>query len=89
MMAIPSQHMRGVLTVIKPWILPRHLLILVNKGIEISSGMLPNEIVLEVLGDEIGTAAVFLSGPSFAVEVVNRQPVSNWKLECSTSHEPS
>lgn len=45
-----------------------------NKGIEISSGLLPSDIAVQVLGECIGNQAVFLSGPSFAAEVIKRQP---------------
>nr|KAJ3419746.1 hypothetical protein HK105_006551 [Polyrhizophydium stewartii] len=61
--SIPTQHMR-------------HLLIFVNKGIEISTGLLPNDVALEVCGTEIGERAAFLSGPSFAAEIVRRQPTA-------------
>lgn len=44
-----------------------------NKGIEVSSLSFPHEIAIEVLG-ELGRRAAFLSGPSFAVEVVRREP---------------
>eukprot|EP00842_Homolaphlyctis_polyrhiza_P001886 jgi/Hompol1/2699/HPOL_003005-RA len=76
LVAIPTQHMRSVLEQIKDWVTTRHLLIFVNKGIEISTGLLPNDVAIQVLGNEIGSLAAFLSGPSFAAEVVCRQPVT-------------
>ncbi|KAJ3414422.1 hypothetical protein HDV05_006603 [Chytridiales sp. JEL 0842] len=72
--SIPTQHMRNTLERVKPYITSSHLLIFVNKGIEISTGLLPSDIVIEVLGESIGKKATFLSGPSFAIEVVKRQP---------------
>ncbi|KAJ3328797.1 hypothetical protein HDU76_009270 [Blyttiomyces sp. JEL0837] len=72
--SIPTQHMRDILLQVEPHIRKSHLTLFVNKGIEITSGKLPSEIVEEVWGHERGIAAVFLSGPSFAVEVVRRQP---------------
>ncbi|KAI9006449.1 6-phosphogluconate dehydrogenase [Hyaloraphidium curvatum] len=74
--SIPTQVMRKVLTDVKPKIRPEHLLIFVNKGIEGGTCLLPNEIVKEVLGEEYARNATFLSGPSFAVEVVQRFPTA-------------
>jgi glycerol-3-phosphate dehydrogenase (NAD(P)+) len=62
--------MRAVLQQIKPFILDSHLLIFVNKGIEADTLMLPNDVVCQELGDTIGHKSTFLSGPSFAIEVV-------------------
>ncbi|KAJ3126585.1 hypothetical protein HK100_010179 [Physocladia obscura] len=72
--SIPTQHLRDILEKTKPFITQNHLTIFVNKGIEIESGMLPCDIVEEIWGPEIGRAATYLSGPSFAAEVVKRQP---------------
>jgi glycerol-3-phosphate dehydrogenase len=74
LMAIPTQHMRSKLQEIKPFLRLEHLIIFVNKGIEISSGLLPSDIAMQELGHDMGARAVFLSGPSFAAEVVKRQP---------------
>ena len=74
--SIPTQVMRSVLKDAGPKIRPDQLLIFVNKGIESSTTMMPNQICEEVLGAEIAQSATFLSGPSFAVEVVQRFPVS-------------
>lgn len=71
--AIPTKQMRSVLKQIKSFIKASHLLIFVNKGIEADTLMLPNEVVIEELGPEIGKNASFLSGPSFAIEVVNHE----------------
>eukprot|EP00013_Stygamoeba_regulata_P027375 CAMPEP_0177648136 /NCGR_PEP_ID=MMETSP0447-20121125/10670_1 /TAXON_ID=0 /ORGANISM="Stygamoeba regulata, Strain BSH-02190019" /LENGTH=353 /DNA_ID=CAMNT_0019150763 /DNA_START=57 /DNA_END=1118 /DNA_ORIENTATION=+ len=73
LLSIPTQHMRSILTQIAPFITSEHLVVCVNKGIEISTRQLPSTIAKEVLGKEIGSCVVFLSGPSFAVEVVRRQ----------------
>ncbi|KAJ3046647.1 hypothetical protein HK097_000666 [Rhizophlyctis rosea] len=72
--SIPTQNMRSVLEHVKPFLRPDHLLIFVNKGIEISTGLLPSDIAIDVLGMEMGARAVFMSGPSFAIEIVKRQP---------------
>jgi glycerol-3-phosphate dehydrogenase (NAD(P)+) len=75
LVAIPTQHMRSILETVKGNLSNDHLLIFVSKGIEICSGLLPNDIVKEVLGSQTAKEAVFLSGPSFAAEIVSRLPV--------------
>jgi glycerol-3-phosphate dehydrogenase len=50
------------------------LMIMANKGIENESLNLPIDIIRSDLGDEVAHSAVFLSGPSFAIEIVERQP---------------
>lgn len=72
--AIPTQYSRSVLEQLKPLLKPKHMLIFVNKGIELATGLLPNAVVSDVLGPEYGNKAAFLSGPSFAVEIMDRQP---------------
>ncbi|KAJ3215300.1 hypothetical protein HK099_006428 [Clydaea vesicula] len=71
--AIPSQLMRTILERVKPFLTTRHLLIFVNKGIEKGTLSFPHDIVVSELGEEIGYNATFLSGPSFAAEVVERK----------------
>ncbi|KAJ3394985.1 hypothetical protein HDU84_004443 [Entophlyctis sp. JEL0112] len=72
--SIPTQHLRDILEKTKPFVTRNHLTIFVNKGIEISTGLLPCDIVEEIWGKDIGCAATYLSGPSFAAEIVKRQP---------------
>ncbi|KAJ3074655.1 hypothetical protein HDU98_010651 [Podochytrium sp. JEL0797] len=72
--SIPTQHLRDILAKTKPFITKDHLTIFVNKGIEIHSGKLPCDIVEEVWGHVIGECATFMSGPSFAAEIVKKQP---------------
>ncbi|KAF5385453.1 hypothetical protein D9757_005429 [Collybiopsis confluens] len=54
----------------------RPLLIFVNKGIEIDTHALTLEIIADTCGAEVARAAAFISGPSFAKEIVERQPTS-------------
>lgn len=65
--------MRSILEKIKVFIQPQHLLVFVNKGIEKDTLSLPNDIVNQTLPKEIAQNAAFLSGPSFAQEVVKRR----------------
>ncbi|KAJ3507177.1 hypothetical protein NLJ89_g6449 [Agrocybe chaxingu] len=52
------------------------LLIFVNKGIEVGTNALTLEIIADTCGPDIAKAATFISGPSFAKEIVQRQPTS-------------
>ncbi|PPQ67187.1 hypothetical protein CVT25_005788 [Psilocybe cyanescens] len=76
--AIPTQFLRGTLTTLRPSLdlnnLP--LIIFVNKGIEVDTNALTLEIIADTCGPEIANAATFISGPSFAKEIVERQPTS-------------
>ncbi|TEB38924.1 glycerol-3-phosphate dehydrogenase [Coprinellus micaceus] len=76
--AIPTQFLRRNLECIRPKLdlnnLP--LLIFVNKGIEVGTHALTLEIIVDTCGPEIAKAATFISGPSFAKEIVERQPTS-------------
>ncbi|KAF8167703.1 glycerol-3-phosphate dehydrogenase [Crassisporium funariophilum] len=76
--AIPTQFLRETLRVLRPLLdldnLP--LLIFVNKGIEVGTNALTLEIIADTCGAEIANAATFISGPSFAKEIVRRQPTS-------------
>ncbi|KAL5533965.1 hypothetical protein ACEPAG_425 [Sanghuangporus baumii] len=76
--AIPTEGLRELLTELHPRLDPNNmpLLIFVNKGIEISTHSLTLEIIADACGPEVAKAATFLSGPSFAKEIVRRQPTS-------------
>ncbi|KAK1228680.1 hypothetical protein PQX77_008333 [Marasmius sp. AFHP31] len=78
--AIPTQYLRETLKKIqlhfdntsRKW----PLLIFVNKGIEIGTHALTLEIIADTCGPDVAKASTFISGPSFAKEVVQRQPTS-------------
>ncbi|CAK5274678.1 unnamed protein product [Mycena citricolor] len=77
--AIPTQYLRENLTILNRSLhdktrLP--LLIFVNKGIEIETDALTLEIIADTCGPDIAKAATFISGPSFAKEIVRRMPTS-------------
>ena len=74
--AVPTQFMRGALEKLKPFWRDELLLICAAKGIEIATHTLPNGVIASVLGETAGENAVFLSGPSFAIEVATRQPTA-------------
>ncbi|KIM88587.1 hypothetical protein PILCRDRAFT_95323 [Piloderma croceum F 1598] len=76
--AIPTQAVRETLTRLRPNLDDQKtpLFIFVNKGIEIGTQALTLEIIVDTCGPAIARAATFISGPSFAKEIVRRQPTS-------------
>jgi len=76
--AIPTPALRKFLTSVKPLLdesrLP--LLAFVNKGIEAKTKALTLEIIKDTLGNTAARHATFISGPSFAKEIVKRQPTT-------------
>ncbi|PCH33895.1 NAD-dependent glycerol-3-phosphate dehydrogenase [Wolfiporia cocos MD-104 SS10] len=86
--AIPTEGVRETLAALKPKLdisnLP--LLIFVNKGIEIATHALTLEIIVDTCGPEIAKQATFISGPSFAKEIVKRQPTSVSVASLSSEH---
>jgi glycerol-3-phosphate dehydrogenase (NAD(P)+) len=65
LIAVPSHAFRATLERIRPHLAPRTRIAWATKGFEIATGLLPHQVVREVLG---ATGAV-LSGPTFAKEV--------------------
>ncbi|KIY51224.1 NAD-dependent glycerol-3-phosphate dehydrogenase [Fistulina hepatica ATCC 64428] len=76
--AIPTQFLRQNLVLLHPKLSrDKHpLLVFVNKGIEVGTNALTLEIIADTCGPEVAKAATFISGPSFAKEIVDRQPTS-------------
>jgi glycerol-3-phosphate dehydrogenase (NAD(P)+) len=74
--AVPSEGVRATLTAAAARLLPDATLVVVAKGIEASSLMLLSEVTHDVLGARAEHNAVFLSGPSFALEVARGLPTN-------------
>ncbi|KAI0931827.1 hypothetical protein AcV5_004780 [Taiwanofungus camphoratus] len=76
--AIPTEGVRETLTALRPRLDENHppLLIFVNKGIETGTHALTLEIIADTCGAELAKVATFISGPSFAKEIIRRQPTS-------------
>ncbi len=72
-MAVPTQFLRTVLQRLKPQLLPATPFVLCCKGVEISSALLPHQIVREECSDH---DVCVLTGPSFALDVMNNRPVA-------------
>ena len=65
--AVPSHALRSLLKEIAPHLVPGARLAWATKGFELSTGLLPHEVALQVLGAAVPTAVI--SGPTFAREV--------------------
>lgn len=73
---VPSHAVREVMGAASAHISPQTILVSCSKGIEVSSGLLMSEVLTEVLPQHDSQQRCFLSGPSFAEEVVERQPTA-------------
>ena len=67
----PMQQSRSFLTSMKPYLSTKIPILSVSKGVEQNTFALMNDIISETLG--IDQRAAFLSGPSFAREIMNGQ----------------
>lgn len=67
LVVVPSHAFREVLQRAAPLLRPGQRVAWATKGFEVSTGKLPNQVALEVLGPGVPTAV--LSGPTFAREV--------------------
>lgn len=70
--AVPVQHSRSFLEGIKDLIPPSLPIISVSKGIEVTTGKIMSDLIPSALGRK--QPMVFLSGPSFALEVMEQRP---------------
>ena len=66
LIAVPSHAFRATLEGIRPHLSPQTRIAWATKGFEIATGLLPHQVVREVLG---ATPGAVLSGPTFAKEV--------------------
>ncbi|MGO1119404.1 NAD(P)H-dependent glycerol-3-phosphate dehydrogenase [Rhodovibrionaceae bacterium A322] len=73
LLVTPAQSLRELAGLLKPLLKPHQALVLCCKGIEQSSGMLPSEVLQELLPDQ---AVLALSGPTFAAEVTAGLPTA-------------
>jgi len=72
----PSHVVRSVMSGAAAHLRPDVLVVSASKGIENQTLQSMDEVLGEVLPSEVGASAVFLSGPSFALEVAQRQPTA-------------
>ena len=66
LIAVPSHAFRDILEVVQPHLAADTRIAWATKGFELSSGLLPHQVVQQVLGERPGAV---LSGPTFAKEV--------------------
>lgn len=76
MMVVPSHFYRGVLTELKPYLKPGMKFISATKGIENDTLKVMSQVAEEVLEPEYTKDFACLAGPSFAKEVVIKQPTA-------------
>lgn len=70
--AVPVQHTRAFLAAIKDILPPTVPIISVSKGVEVATGQVMSDVIPSALGRK--QPAAFLSGPSFAKEVIAQRP---------------
>ena len=73
LIAVPSQAFRATLEHVRPHLAPHTRIAWATKGFEIATGLLPHQVVQEVLG---ATPGAVLSGPTFAKEVGSGLPTA-------------
>lgn len=71
---VPSHALRGVMREARPFMPANALICSATKGIENDSLALMSEVLLQELGHATQPRLTYLSGPSFAKEVTQRQP---------------
>lgn len=71
---VPSHALRGVMREARPFMPANALICSATKGIENDSLSLMSEVLVQELGHATQPRLTYLSGPSFAKEVAQRQP---------------
>jgi glycerol-3-phosphate dehydrogenase (NAD(P)+) len=74
--AVPSEAVRATLRLAAGALAPDATLVIAAKGIEPATLMLLSEVTHDVLGADAEQRTVFLSGPSFALEVARGLPTN-------------
>lgn len=75
-LAVPSHAVRDVAERMRPLLAAPTTLCSVAKGVEVDTLMTMSEVLEEVLPDALHPHLTFLSGPSFAVEVIRGLPTA-------------
>jgi glycerol-3-phosphate dehydrogenase (NAD(P)+) len=69
--SIPVHYMRNIFIQAQPYITPEHKIVILSKGMENNTLLLPTQIIEEVLNTNIITAV--LAGPNFAQELAEQK----------------
>ena len=72
LIVVPSHGFRDLLKQLKPHLHENHSIVWATKGLEVGSGKLLHEVLIEELGDNVPYGLV--SGPTFATEVAKGLP---------------
>ncbi|MEK9969370.1 MAG: NAD(P)H-dependent glycerol-3-phosphate dehydrogenase [Ferrovibrio sp.] len=78
-LAVPAQTLRSFAEAIRSTLPVTTPIVIAAKGIEISTGLLPAEVLAELLP---GRQLAILSGPNFAAEIARRMPAAS-TLACA------
>jgi glycerol-3-phosphate dehydrogenase (NAD+) len=70
--AVPVQHSRAFLEGVRDLLSPTTPIVCVSKGLEVGTGMMMSDVIPSALGRR--QPATFISGPSFAREVMEGRP---------------
>lgn len=76
-LAVPSQSLRSVWTQLVPWIRSEHAVLNAAKGIEVSTGQLLSQVLLEAPSALEPERLAVLSGPNHAEEVAAGLPTAS------------
>lgn len=74
--SVTSAGIRPVFEKVKSLGIPKCPIVITSKGIEQNTGLILPDVVVEVLGEETRHQVGFLSGPSFAQDVIRGLPTS-------------
>lgn len=74
--SVTSAGIRPVFEQVKALGIPQCPIVITSKGIEQNTGLILPDVVIEILGERIRPQVGFLSGPSFAQDVIQGLPTS-------------
>ncbi len=74
--AVPSRHVRAVISQIRPHVAPGTSLVSATKGIEEGTLLRMSEVMRDALGSNTAGGIAVLSGPTFAREVAAAEPAA-------------
>lgn len=74
--SVTSAGIRPVFEKVKALGIPKCPIVITSKGIEQNTGLILPDVVVEVLGEKTRPQVAFLSGPSFAQDVIRGLPTS-------------
>lgn len=74
--SVTSAGMRPVFNHVKSIHTPKCPIVITSKGIEQKTGLILSKVLIDVLGEECRPQITYLSGPSYASEVIQELPTS-------------